>query len=192
MGAFIKSRYFLWALLSIPMIGFGLGLTNGTVGFHKLLHPTGEFSTRFMIIAMLATPFVLIFKGKAWTRWLVRHRRYFGVAAFCYGAVHTIFYVLDKGTWSAIWAEALDPGILTGWIAMLVFIPLGLTSNDYSVRTMGTSWKALQRWVYLAAAMTLGHWMLVEGNYLPALIHFGLLGSFETWRLVKQRMVPQA
>ena len=78
----VGSRYFLWAILALPSIPMILGLISGNADPHRLLHPTGEFSARFLIIAMAATPLRLLFQGQRWTAWLVRNRRYFGVAAF--------------------------------------------------------------------------------------------------------------
>lgn len=56
MKALFASRYFLWALQSIPAIGMMVGVTRGSLTFQAALHPTGEFSVRMMIIAMLASP----------------------------------------------------------------------------------------------------------------------------------------
>jgi hypothetical protein len=56
---------------------------------------------------------------------------HFVVAACGYGAVNTLLHVLDKGSWLEIWAEALSSGTLSGWVAMLALISLGLASNDY-------------------------------------------------------------
>ena len=59
--------YWLWLVLAIPAIGFTGALINSSdpkiIG--ELLHPTGEFSARFLIIAMLASPLALVFKGRA-------------------------------------------------------------------------------------------------------------------------------
>jgi sulfoxide reductase heme-binding subunit YedZ len=41
-----------------------IGLTSGDPKVvHQLLHPTGEFAARFMIIAIMITPLMLLFKG---------------------------------------------------------------------------------------------------------------------------------
>jgi hypothetical protein len=56
---------------------------------------------------------------------------HFVVAACGYGAANTLLQVLDKGSWLEIGAKALFSGTLSGWMAMLAFISLGLTSNDY-------------------------------------------------------------
>ena len=66
------SPYWLWLLLSLPALGF-IGAISGSSDpeiFHELLHPTGDFSARFMIIAMLASPLVLLFKGWRGPLWL--------------------------------------------------------------------------------------------------------------------------
>ena len=191
MKAVWNSKYFFWFLLMLPSIGFMVGLWNGTTDFHKLLHPTGEFSARFMILAMLVSPFMIIWKDRRWPRWLMARRRYLGVAAFLYGLLHTAFYILDKGGFDPILAEALELGIWTGWVAILIFVPLGLTSNDYAVRRLGPGWKMLQRLTYLAALLTLAHWVFIHYKFGGAAVHFGILVVFEAWRIVKQQQRAQ-
>ena len=45
-----------------------------------------------------------------------------------------------------------------GAIAALLFVLLLAISNDLSLRQLGTArWKSIQRWTYLAAALTVGH-----------------------------------
>lgn len=164
-----------------------MGLANESMSAHQLLHPTGEFSARFMIIAMIATPLRLLFNGKSWTMWLVRNRRYFGVAAFMYAAFHTVLYVMDSGSLQEILGEVFKLGIWTGWIAFFIFIPLAITSNDASVKILRRKWKPLQRWVYPAAVLTMLHWMFVENNFGPAMVHFVPLAALEVYRVWYQR-----
>lgn len=181
------SPYWLWALLALPAAGFiaaASGSENPEV-FEELLHPTGEFSARFMIIALMATPLALVFKGGRGPRWLLKNRRYFGVAAFGYAALHTIFYIVDAETLTRILAQA--PGLVywTGWLAFAIFIPLAVTSMDYFVRLMGPRWKQLQRWTYAAALLTLIHWAALHdwGGVGPALVHFAPLAGLEAYRI---------
>ncbi len=191
MRAVLKSPYFLWAILCLPAIPMTIGaVSGGADAFHKLLHPTGEFAARFMIIAMMATPLKMALPGWRGPRWLVRNRRYFGVAAFAYALAHTVFYLIDVGVVGAL-AEATILAIWTGWVAFLVFIPLAITSNDRSVRAMGPAWKRLQRWVYGAAVLTLIHWAALHdwGGVAPALAHFGPLIALSGWRLLRQREI---
>ncbi len=185
--AFPFPRYFLWLLLSVPAIGMLVALSRGSITYEGLLHPTGEFAARFMIIAMIATPLRLLFSDSRWPFWLVRNRRYFGVAAFGYALLHTIFYIIDMNSVQAMLDEFFALGIWTGWAAFLIFIPLAITSNDASMRLLRRSWKMLQRGVYPAAILTLVHWIFVHNNVGPAMVHFIPLAALETYRIVAQR-----
>ena len=50
-----------WALLSLPAMPMIFGLALGDPRtIHQLLHPTGAFAVRFMIIAMMITPLVML------------------------------------------------------------------------------------------------------------------------------------
>nr|CAA6830544.1 MAG: Protein-methionine-sulfoxide reductase heme-binding subunit MsrQ [uncultured Thiotrichaceae bacterium] len=182
-----QMKYVLWLILSIPAIGFTIGILSGNAPVEEMLHPTGEFSARFMIIAMLATPLLLLFRQFGWSlkvpQWLVRNRRAFGVAAFGYALYHTVLYVIDAGTLTKILGEITELGIWTGWLAFLIFVPLAITSNDRSVRAMKSVWKKLQRWVYPAAVLTLLHWMFVHNDVGPALVHFVPLAALELYRV---------
>ena len=81
-----------------------------------LLHPTGEWSARFIIVALMLTPLAQLFPSSRAVRWLVRHRRAFGVAGFAYAMLHLVFYVLDMETVAAILAEIGAPAICD-WLA---------------------------------------------------------------------------
>jgi len=85
------SPFWLWLLLALPAFGFAIQLSTSADPkvVAQLVHPTGEFSARFMIIAMLASPLVLLLRGWRGPQWLKKNRRYFGVAAFGYAAMHT-------------------------------------------------------------------------------------------------------
>ena len=151
------SPYWLWALLALPAAGMIAEVSESPTPsvIQGLLHPTGEFAARFMIIALMATPLAIVFKGWRGPRWLMKNRRYFGVAAFGYALAHTTLYLVDAGALAEILGEALRLDIWTGWLAFFIFIPLAATSMDYCVRTMGPRWKALHRWAYGAAILTL-------------------------------------
>ena len=189
MSTFFKtiSPYWLWVLLSLPALGFIVAVTGSDDPdvYEQFLHPTGEFSARFMIIAMLASPLVLIFKGWRGPLWLKKNRRYFGVAAFGYAALHTLYYVIDVQTMNRVIEELPRLYIWTGWIAFIIFVPLAMTSMDYFVRIMGPRWKQLQRWTYAAAVLTLVHWAALHdwGGLGPAMVHFVPLALLETYRV---------
>ncbi len=177
-----NSPYTFWALLALPSVGMISAGLGGEV-VEDLLHPTGEFAARFMILALMLTPLKILFPKSRAIRWLMRRRRYLGVAAFGYAVLHTLYYVIDLGSMSAILREFVELGIWTGWLAFLIFVPLALTSNDFSVRALGPGWKTLQRLTYFAALATLAHWVFLEYELGPAIVHFAPLAALEAYRI---------
>ena len=177
--------YFLWALLSLPAIPMIAGLASGDPAtIHKLLHPSGEFAARFLIITLMITPLAMLLKGWRGPRWLMKRRRYFGVAAFGYSALHTLLYLIDEGAVALAASELAKLYIWTGWVAFLIFVPLAFTSTDGWVRRLGTRWKTLQRLAYAAAIFTLIHWAALNdwGGFAPALVHFAPLTALQLYR----------
>ncbi len=182
----LNHPYTFWALLSLPAIPMVMGLASGDPGaIDGLLHPTGEFAARFMIIAMMITPLMMLFKGWRGPRWMMKRRRYLGVAAFGYAALHTVLYLIDKGAVAYTGGEISRLYIWTGWLAFLIFVPLAVTSTDGWIRRLGPQWKTLQRLIYGAAVLTLLHWAALHnwGGIGAALVHFGPLAALEAYRL---------
>ena len=183
----------LWAVLALPALvelsGFATvpGMWPG-----DLLHPTGEWSARFIIIALMLTPLAQLFPRNAVVTWLVRHRRAFGVAAFAYAVLHLVFYVLDMETVAAMLAEIGAPGIWTGWLALLCLLPPALASSDAAMRALRRNWKRVQRLAYPAAVLTLVHWVLVHDGMVSALVHFAPLILLQALRLARQFHRPPA
>lgn len=182
--------WLLWFLLALPALAIAYAATTSDNAriWHILVHPSGETSARLLVVTMVATPLMYLFRGWRWPRWLVRNRRYFGVASFGYALLHTIFYLIDKQTMERVVEELPRFYIWTGWLAFLIFLPLAATSMDYAVRRMGAWWKPLQRWVYAAAVLTYLHWASLHGwqGWVPATIHFGplvLLSTYRIWRV---------
>lgn len=184
MKSVLNSPYLFWMLLALPSIPITMRLISGGE-VESLLHPTGEFAARFMIIAMIISPLRLMFPKNRFWLWMVRRRRYLGVAAFGYAFVHTVLYIVDMGTLTNVLGEALLLGIWTGWLAMFIFVPLAITSNDWSMKRLGRKWKRLQQAVYIAAIATLLHWIFVHNNVGPALVHFVPLMLLEVYRIYK-------
>ncbi|MDH4109405.1 MAG: ferric reductase-like transmembrane domain-containing protein [Gammaproteobacteria bacterium] len=184
-------RYLLWLALAMP---FGWMLTRyraGELYYGEVVHLSGELSVRLMMLAMAATPLLLMFPGRAAPRWLMRNRRYFGVASFAYAGLHTAVYADRTGIAADIVAEAATIEYLTGWVALLIFLALAATSNDRSVRWLRDGWKRLHRWVYGAAVLSFLHWVLVAFDPLPAYLHLALLAALEAYRLHRIRLISR-
>lgn len=177
--------WFFWGLLSIPSIAMLGRLVSDPASAGDILHPSGEFAARFMIVSMMATPLHMIWPKAAWTRWLLRSRRALGVAAFGYAALHTLIYLVDVETLQDALAEFWTLGIWTGWAAFAIFIPLAVTSNNTLQRYLAKAWRPLHRWVYAAAILTLMHWIFIQDDSIAPLIEFTPLAVLETYRIAK-------
>jgi len=174
-------------LLTLPGAVTVINYINGETFYGEVVHFTGELSARLLIVTMAITPLRLMFPGRRWIGWLMQRRRYFGVATFGYAALHTGVYAARLKLPAEMLAEAAEPGILTGWLALAIFIPLAITSNAWSVRRFGRWWKRIHRWVYAAALLTFAHWLLVAFDVVPGLIHLLVLGVLESYRIWKTR-----
>lgn len=181
---FWNSPYTFWFILSVPGVPIIGNLLREGSKLEPLLHPTGEFAARYLIISLMITPLMMLTKGKGWVRWLLARRRYIGVASACYTALHTAIYLLDKGALQPIIEDIVKIGIWSGWLASFIFIPLAITSNDWSISRLGSKWKTLQRLTYPAAVLVLVHWITLEYEPGPALVHFAPLIALEIYRYI--------
>ena len=180
------AKKMLWAVLAVPAaLELYRVATVPDIWPGDLLRPTGEWSARMIIVALMLTPLGQLFPANRAVRWLVRHRRAFGVAAFGYAVLHLLLYVLDMASVAAMLAEIGAPGIWTGWLAMLCLVPPALASNEASMRLLRRSWKRVQRLAYPAAILTLIHWMLVHDGMTSALVQFAPLMLLQALRLAR-------
>jgi len=190
---YFTSKYILWLILAIPGTLLTVNYYRDQVNYDMIMHITGEFAGRMLIISLIATPLKLLFpKGKI-AKWLLRNRRFFGVAAFSYTLLHTIFYVLEYPLEKSV-SEFSNTSILSGWIAFFIFIPLAITSTNTAIRKMGKSWKKLQRWVYVAAILAFIHWAILglqgtEKSAAAAIVHFIPVIVLQIYRIWKQQII---
>jgi methionine sulfoxide reductase heme-binding subunit len=90
-----------------------------------------------------------------------RFRRPLGLLAFFYALAHLLTYAgvdyrFDLGL---LWADVpRNPFVLLGTAALLLLVPLALTSTDGWVRRLGRNWRRLHRLVYLSAGVAVFHY----------------------------------
>ena len=185
----LNSRYFLWAVLALPFGWLGNGLRDGDLFYGEIIHFSGELSARLLLLTLAITPLRLFFSESNWPNWLLHRRRYFGLAAFVYAALHTLVYLDRKIGSGLLLQEAAEFSMWTGWLALAILVPLAITSNDASIRRLKRTWKKLHRWVYLAALLTFTHWIFAAFDFVPGLIHFLILLLLETYRIWKRRQL---
>jgi sulfoxide reductase heme-binding subunit YedZ len=178
------SRWILRIALALPAALILYRYATDAIAYGEFIHASGDWSVRLLIVTLAVTPIRWIFAGTAFSRWLLTARRDFGVATFGYALLHTLVYLHRKADLALIVAEGIEPGMATGWIALILFAVLAATSNDAAVRALGRSWKLLHRLVYAAAILTFAHWLLLAFDTRPALIHAAILAAIFVARFV--------
>ncbi len=96
-----------------------------------------------------------------------KQRRATGLAAFALLAGHSLFIINERQY--SIPIIAADPKLLIAALALAVFAVLAATSNNFAIRAMGfANWKNLQRFSYLAFALSFLHFLQsANGLFLP-------------------------
>jgi sulfoxide reductase heme-binding subunit YedZ len=187
----LGSYRLLAALLALPWAWLAFGHLTGRLFYGEMVHASGDWAIWCLMAALAVTPLRRLFPRQAWTAWLLSRRRYLGVAAFAYALLHAAVYLLRQADLPRILAEALEAGMLAGWLAFAIFVPLALTSNDSSVRRLGRSWKRLHRAVYAAAVLSFAHWILTAFDPTVAYAHLAVLAALELVRLAPWPLRPR-
>lgn len=144
----------------------------------------GLWALRFLILTLAVTPLREL-TGLS----LVRYRRAFGLIAFWYAAMHfAVYLLLDRGLdWNMIVEDiARRPFITFGFAALVLLVPLAVTSNRISIRKLGRRWKALHRLVYAIAILAAVHFLMsTKVLEIDQITHVGLLTLLLGYRLVR-------
>lgn len=185
MKKILASRPILWSILALPGIWILARWlsTPDAYGYGHAIGDSGDWAAWLLMVTMAITPARLVFRKQGWTIWLMRRRRDLGVASFAYAAGHTIIYLWNKAALEPVLAEAGNSDMLTGWLALALFLPLAITSNDKSVRALKRLWKRLHRLVYPAAVLMFLHWVLASFDPTTAYIHIAILAAIEIVRI---------
>jgi methionine sulfoxide reductase heme-binding subunit len=182
------SRPLAWLILSLPGLWMLVrwALTPDRYGYGHIIGDSGQWAAWLLMLTLAVTPIHLAFRRRRWAQWLVRRRRDIGVASFAYAAGHTAIYLIRKASADVVIAELGTPYILVGWLALALFVPLAVTSNDMAVRALKRAWKRLHRLVYPAAILTLLHWVLSAFEPTTAYVHAAILAAIVLARIVMQ------
>jgi sulfoxide reductase heme-binding subunit YedZ len=181
-------RPLLWLILALPgawILG-SWALTPDKYGYGHAIGDSGDWAAWLLMATLAVTPIRLLLGPRPFTNWLLKRRRDLGVASFAYAAGHTIIYLRDKATLERITGELDQAYIIAGWLALALFVPLAITSNDVSLRRLKHSWKTLHRLVYPAAVLTFLHWAWSAYDPTTAWIHTGILAAIEIVRVALQ------
>jgi len=164
----------------IPLVLLALDGWRGQLGANPIeffLRTTGVLTLVFLLVTLAVTP---LRKAFGWNS-LIKYRRMLGLFAFFYGTVHLVTYsIFDRSlNLPAIVADvAQRPFIAVGMGALLLLIPLAITStNGWIKRLGGKRWAKLHKLTYVAAFLGVIHfWMIVKSDiFYPAVFAVILL-----------------
>lgn len=176
-------RWLLWLALLLPLVWKTWRYWQGAIYYGEYLHWTGLHSVHVLIVVLAISPSVK-FAGKLPVlRWLMRRRRDLGLAAFAYACAHTLAYILRLDDSERVLEEALEVGLLTGWLALTIMIALALTSNDASVKFMRRGWRRLHQFIYPAALLVQAHWVLTAFDPTIAYLYTAIITAVLLARL---------
>ncbi|MES1175954.1 MAG: ferric reductase-like transmembrane domain-containing protein [Myxococcales bacterium] len=123
---------------------------------------TGAWALIFLFLTLACSPLQRLLALR-WpgTRWPGSLRRTLGLFAFFYCLLHLLFYLAVGQKWrfDYVWDDAfLEKSRLPGWGALLLLLPLALTSTDWMMRLLGgKSWKRLHFLVFPAVGLAIWH-----------------------------------
>jgi methionine sulfoxide reductase heme-binding subunit len=184
----VKPLVFLLCLTPLALLvlrAFGIGGTLGTNPVETIQDTLGQWGLRLLVITLAITPLRDWFNAP----WLILLRRMVGVYAFAYVLLHFLTWlILDQGLyWPGILPDiAKRPFITIGFSALLMLIPLAVTSTNGWMRRLGKRWKTLHRLIYLIVPLGVWHYYWqVKADIREPLIYATIVAVLLGWRVWK-------
>jgi sulfoxide reductase heme-binding subunit YedZ len=183
----------IWAACLAPLAVLLLRATEvaGSLGANpveELLNVCGKTGLNLLILTLCITP---IRRSTGLNR-LIAFRRLLGLFAFFYLVLHFLSYaLLDLGlAWETLFVDITErPYITVGFTALVLLVPLAVTSTHGWQRRLGRSWAKLHRLIYLIAILAVVHyWWQTKLDVAEPLLYAFLLAVLLGVRL-KHRSV---
>ena len=170
---FVPAAWLLW---------LGIDGHLGADPVKTLEHELGKIALQLLLVSLLVTPLLQLTRIN-----LIRFRRLIGLLAFYYVLMHfAVYLLLDlQLNWPELVKDITKrPYIMVGTAAMLLLVPLALTSNDLSVRRLGAAaWQRVHKLVYPAAILAAVHYVwLVKAWPLEPLLYLAGMVALVAWR----------
>jgi methionine sulfoxide reductase heme-binding subunit len=173
-----------WTCAALGLFGLSLGADP----VKKLEHECGKTALNLLLITLSVTPV----RNLTGLTHLVRLRRMLGLFAFFYAVVHfTIYLVLDlELNFRMLGADIVKrPYITIGFTALLLLLPLALTSTNGMMRRLGARWQRLHRLIYVIGALAVWHfYWQVKRDVREPLLYLGILALLLGYRLLRWQL----
>lgn len=155
------------------------------------LNQLGLLALLLLVACLCCTPLKVVF---GWS-WPIRVRKTLGLCAFFAALAHFVVYAtIDQGLdFRALAADlAKRPFIIVGFIALVLLVPLALTSTKKALQRLGHArWKRLHSLVYVVVIVATVHFFLrVKADKTEPLIYgciFATLFAVRVFDAVRNR-----
>ena len=111
---------------------------------------TGRWTFKFLLLTLAVTP---VRRLTGWNA-VIQYRRMLGLFAFFYGTLHfTSYWAFDLVfSFGRMTADIVKrPFIAMGFAALMLMLPLAITSTKGWIRRLGRNWARLHRLIYASA-----------------------------------------
>ncbi len=172
----------IWLTGLAPIAWLTVGFLRGTLGVlpvDTIILVEGRWTLVFLLATLAVTP---IRRLTGWNR-AVQVRRLLGLFAFFHACVHFLAYAgIDRlFALGYILEDVRDRRYITaGFAALVLLIPLAVTSTRGWIRRLGKRWLKLHRLVYLSASLGVLHfyWKVRADTFWPLVAALTLAGLF--------------
>lgn len=143
----------------------------------------GLWSLRLLLVCLFIRPLRVLLNSP----YLHPARRTIGLCALFYIFLHALAWVSFLMGWSidAIIVEITDSlYILVGALALILLIPLGLTSTQRIKRFLGVYWQYIHRLIYVSAILACVHFLWLSKTWVEPMIYVTILSGLFLWRII--------
>lgn len=178
----------VWLCCLLPLLWLGWHAYTNQLGANPIevvIRRLGEWGLQLLLVTLCMTPL----RDLTNAGWPIQLRRLIGLWAFTYILLHFMAYLwLDQFfDWSAIGRDILKrPFITVGMIAVVLLIPLVVTSTRSMQRRLGRRWKRLHSLIYIIVPLGTLHfyWMVKLDTLRPVIFALcvGLLLVYRVFR----------
>lgn len=105
-------------------------------------------------------------------------RRSLGIITFIYALIHYLLYILDNNIeWMLIRNDLFFRNyIQLGYVALILFLPLVITSNNYAKELLGNKWIVIHRLIYIIILSSMFHYyMIIKADYFVFIMYSVIL-----------------
>ena len=179
-----------FVLLVLRAVGID-DLTLGADPAAEILKTCGMTGLNLLMLTLCVTP---IRRATGINR-LITLRRMLGLFSFFYLSLHFLTYIwlyIDFD-WSTLTEDiGKRPYITVGFTALMLMVPLAVTSTNGWQRRLGRRWVKLHRLVYAIAILAVVHyWWQVKLDVSDPLLYVVLLAGLFSARIAHWRAVER-